>query len=383
MKSSLRLGRIAGIEIGIHFTWILALLIITWSLAEGFFKPNFPDWSTYAYWAGGILGALLLFISVLIHEFAHSLVAQSRGMAVSSITLFIFGGVSNLKDEPEKAGTEFVMAIAGPAASLILGGIFLGLYFIFRGQHNFIEALMYYLGWINLALAMFNLLPGFPLDGGRVLRSILWRTTGDLIKATNIAAIIGRVFGWLFVLYGIFWMLYTGDYISGIWISVIGIFLNSAAEGSRQNLTLREQLKGVQVSQVMETNIETISSRMAVSELVRDIFMQRRRRAIPVVDGERLAGMVVIGDVKKVPQEKWPDTIVEQIMTSSPIYSVKPEDDLNEALQLIVEHDLNQVLVLSQGKLVGLLSRADIINYLQLRRELNIKKRGINKQSFS
>jgi Zn-dependent protease/CBS domain-containing protein len=373
MRGSLRLGRIAGIEIGIHFTWILAFLIITWSLAEVFFKSNFPSWQAYAYWTAGASGAILLFLSVLIHELAHSLVAQARGMSVSSITLFIFGGVSSLKDEPPKAGTEFVMAIAGPATSFILGGIFIGIYFLVRGQQNFIEALMYYLGWTNLALAAFNLLPGFPLDGGRVLRSFLWRTTGDLAKATNISAIVGKILGWLFVIFGVIWMLFTGDYISGIWISIIGIFINSAAESSRQNINLKEQLKGVRVAQVMDVNIETISSKATVAELVRDIFVQRRRRAIPVVDGDRLAGMVVIGDVKRVPQEKWTDTYVEQIMTSNPMRSVRPEDDLNDALQLIVEHDLNQVVVLSQGKLVGLLSRADIINFLQLRKELNIK----------
>jgi Zn-dependent protease len=373
MRGSLRLGRIAGIDISIHFTWILAFLIITWSLAEVFFKSNFPSWQAYAYWTAGASGAILLFLSVLIHELAHSLVAQARGMSVSSITLFIFGGVSSLKDEPPKAGTEFMMAIAGPATSFILGGIFIGIYFLVRGQQNFIEALMYYLGWTNLALATFNLLPGFPLDGGRVLRSFLWRTTGDLAKATNISAIVGKILGWLFVIFGVIWMLFTGDYISGIWISIIGIFINSAAESSRQNVNLKEQLKGVRVAQVMDVNIETISSKATVSELVRDIFMQRRRRAIPVVDGDRLAGMVVISDVKRVPQEKWTDTYVEQIMTSNPMRSVRPEDDLNDALQLIVEHDLNQVVVLSQGKLVGLLSRADIINFLQLRKELNIK----------
>jgi Zn-dependent protease len=216
MRGSLRLGRIAGIEIGIHFTWILAFLIITWSLAEVFFKSNFPSWQAYAYWTAGASGAILLFLSVLIHELAHSLVAQARGMSVSSITLFIFGGVSSLKDEPPKAGTEFVMAIAGPATSFILGGIFIGIYFLVRGQQNFIEALMYYLGWTNLALAAFNLLPGFPLDGGRVLRSFLWRTTGDLAKATNISAIVGKILGWLFVIFGVIWMLFTGAFLSAV-----------------------------------------------------------------------------------------------------------------------------------------------------------------------
>jgi Zn-dependent protease len=196
MRSSLRLFRIAGIDIGVHYTWIFIFLLISWSLAQGFFPQQYPGWDTFSYWITGILAALVLFASVLLHELAHSLVARARGMPVNSITLFIFGGVSNLEEEPEKPRAEFAMAIVGPLTSLALAGIFWGLTQTVENQDSPLAAMLSYLALINLVLAVFNLMPGFPLDEGRVLRSILWGTTGSLRKATDIAATVGRLFGW-------------------------------------------------------------------------------------------------------------------------------------------------------------------------------------------
>jgi Zn-dependent protease len=203
MRGSLKIARIAGIDIGIHYTWILAFFIIGWSLAQGYFPQQYKSWTSTAYWTAGFLSAVLLFLSVLLHELAHSLVAQARGLPVSSITLFIFGGVSNLSEEPGNAGQEFLMAIVGPLTSLALAGVFWLMHFLPVNEDTFIAAIVGYLAFINLALAAFNLLPGFPLDGGRVLRSIIWKTTGNLVKATDIASLIGRVFGWGFIAFGV------------------------------------------------------------------------------------------------------------------------------------------------------------------------------------
>lgn len=372
MRGSWKIARIAGIDIGVHYTWLFAFLIISWSLAQGYFPQSYPSWSRTLYWAAGFLSAILLFISVLIHELAHSLVAQARGLPVSSITLFIFGGVSNLSEEPERPGLEFGMAIVGPLSSLVLSGIF----YIVRlpiGQGTFTYAIFGYLILINLLLAAFNLLPGFPLDGGRVLRAILWKTSGSLVKATNIATAVGRIFGWGFIALGVFIFFNTGDFLSAIWIAIIGVFLNSAAEGSRQEVTVREHLSGVKVTQAMEANTETVGPRLSVAELVRDIFLLKRRRAIPVTDGDQIVGMVSITDVRDLPQEQWALTPVERIMTRGPIHTVTPGDDLATALKLIAQLDLNQVPVLSGGKLVGILSRANVISFLQLRQELGTK----------
>ena len=380
MKGSWRIGRIAGIEIGIHYTWLLALVIFTWLLGQSYFPGTYPGWQTYSYWVAGFLATFILFISVLIHELAHSLVARSRGLPVSSITLFILGGVSNLTEEPEKPGLEFVMAIAGPASSLVLAGIFWVIWYLLGSQVIFLKAIFGYMALANALLAGFNLLPGFPLDGGRVFRSILWKTTGNLLKATNIATIVGRLFAWVFMGVGLLLafgvsILGISGFLNGLWFVFIGWFLNSAADSSRQEATLREHLTGVLVGQVMEKDVESVHSDTNIADLVQTIFIQKRKRAIPVTDGDNLIGMVTISDIKGLPQEKWQTTLVSQVMHRDPIHFVKPEDDLNAAMKLIAQNDLNQIPVLSQGKLVGILTRADVINYLHLSQELNIKSK--------
>ncbi len=389
MRGSLRIGRVAGIEVGIHYTWLLALVIFTWLLGQSF-QITYPGWHTYLYWIAGFLATVTLFISVLIHELAHSLVARARGLPVSSITLFILGGVSNLSEEPENPGVEFVMAIVGPLTSLALGIIFwISWFFITKTwvlpvfsinvpveKQTLALAIIGFLAYTNIALTIFNLLPGFPLDGGRVFRSIIWHTTGDLLKATNIATIVGRVFGWGFIALGVWVALFTqGGFINGLWFVFVGWFLNSAADNSRYEATLREHLTGVLVGQVMEKDIESVRPDTNVAEVVQTFFIQKRKRAIPVIDGDNLVGLVTISDVKGFSQDKWKNTPVSQVMHRGQIHAVKPEDDLNMAMKLIAQYDLNQIPVLNQGKLVGVLSRADVINYLQLSQELKIKGR--------
>ena len=380
MKGSWRIGHIAGIKICIHYTWLLALFTFTWLLGQSYFPAAYPGWQTYSYWIAGFLATFFLFISVLIHELAHSLVARARGLPVSSITLFILGGVSNLSQEPEQPGVEFVMAIAGPATSLVLAGIFWGIWYLLGNNIVFARAIFGYMALANALLAGFNLLPGFPLDGGRVFRSILWKTTGNLLKATNIATAVGRLFAWIFMGVGIFLafgfsVFGISGFLNGLWFVFIGWFMNSAADSSRQEATLREHLTGVLVGQVMEKDIESVRPDTYISDLVQTIFIQKRKRAIPVVDADNLVGVVTISDVKIVPQEKWPITPVSQVMHREPIHTVRPEDDLNAAMKLMAQYDLNQIPVLSQRKLVGVLTRADVINYLHLSQELNIKGR--------
>lgn len=374
MRGSLRVARIAGIEIRIHYTWLLVFILITWSLAQGFFLQYYPGWKTAIYWITGVLAALFLFLSVLMHELAHSLVAQTRGLPVRSITLFIFGGVSNIEKEPERPKTEFTMAVVGPLTSLVLAGVFWGLLHLVGEEMSPLAAMLSYLALINALLAGFNLLPGFPLDGGRVLRSILWRTTGSLTKATNIAATMGRVLGWGLIGFGVF-QLMSGNFLGGIWIAFIGWFVSSAAGASRQQVTMREHLRGVRVEDVMDSIPERISPQTSVDDVVRGIFFQRGLRAVPVCQDDRLVGMVTLTDVKELPQHKWTQTPVEEIMTRQPLRTVDKNDDLSSALRLIAEHGVNQVPVLEGGRLVGLLSRTNIIYYLQLSQELGMKSK--------
>ena len=377
MKASLRLGRIAGIEIGVHYSWLFAFALISWSLAEGFFPRNYPGWSGITYWATGILAVLLLFASVLVHELAHSFVALAKALPARSITLFIFGGVSNIGAEAKRAADEFAIAVVGPLTSLALAALFFGLLQLPVDREGPVQATLVYLALVNALLAAFNLLPGFPLDGGRVLRSILWGTTHSLVRATNVAAGAGQAFGWSLVAFGVLQLfgllhLLGGGPIFGLWIGFIGWFLATAADATRRETSLQQSFRNVHVSQIMDPHPETIAPSVSVETIVRESFLLRGRRALPVHDGERLVGIVTLSDVKAIPQERRAQTSVATIMTRDPLYTVTPESSLSEALQLMAQHGLNQLLVLQHGALAGLLSHADVMRYLHLHQALGL-----------
>lgn len=326
--------------------------------------------------------AIFLFVSVLIHEICHSLVAISRGLKVSSIVLFIFGGVSNIESEPQTAWVEFIMAGAGPASSLVLGGVFIGLSYLVRTPGQSVTPLvgvLFYLGYINILLGIFNIIPGFPLDGGRVFRSIIWGITKNLHKATTIAGNVGRVFGWAMILYGVtnFFGISVGgiqgNFLNGIWFIFIGWFLISAADSAMREQNLQQQLAGVHVRDVMDRTPECVSPASSVETVVHGAFIQRGRRALPICDASGLLGIVTLADVKRVPQDRWASTPVKEIMTVEPLETVNQNDDLSAALRTLAQKDLNQIPVMGDGKLVGLLSRADVIRYLQTRQELGIR----------
>jgi len=369
MKGSLRIARIAGIDIGIHYTWIIIFILIAWSLAMGYFPAEYPGWEGFIYWVTAIVAALLLFISVLVHELAHSLMAMSRGVPVKSITLFLLGGVSNLEAEPEKPGVEFAIAIVGPITSVALAGLFWALDLTGLAVAGPVKATVVYMIEINVLLAAFNILPGFPLDGGRVLRAILWGATGDLRKATSIAAAIGQVFGWVMIALGIFWAL-TDNIMGGVWLIFIGWFLNSAAEASKQEVELRAIWLNVRVASVMNDRPETIGGSSNVEALVNDIYVKKGSRWAAVVDEGKLLGIVTLADIKKLAPAAWRTTTVSSVMTPQPLKTITPGDDMKTAVRLMAENGLNQLPVVVEDRLVGMLNRADIIRYVQVHHEL-------------
>jgi Zn-dependent protease/CBS domain-containing protein len=384
MRGSFKLGHIAGIEIGIHYTWIFAFLLFTWIFAQGTFPQLYPAWDNLTYWITGVIVSLTIFVSVLVHEMCHSLVARSRGLKVSSIVLFIFGGASNIETEPERAWVEFIMSAVGPLSSAILGGIFFSIALVLKSagyEDTPLFAIISLLGTINFSLAIFNIIPGFPLDGGRVLRSILWGTTKSLYRATFIAGNVGRIIGWAMILLGIaiifgyqVWIL--AGIINGIWLIFIGWFLTSAADNAMREQSLQQHLAGVKVKDVMDLNPECVSPAVSVESIVHESFIQRGKRALPVCNEKGLMGIVTLVDVKRLPQEKWPNTPVQEIMTRLPaLATVNENDDLNTVLKTLALKGLNQIPVMSEGRLVGLLSRADVIRYLQTRQELGVKPR--------
>ena len=370
MDGTFRLGAIGGITIEIHYTWLLAFVLIAWTLAAGFFPDSYPGFASQTYWLLGLSAALLLFSSVLVHELAHSFVARARNIPVQSITLFIFGGVSNLRAEAETAGVEFVVAVVGPATSFVLAALFfiIGQAVPERGP---LGALLSYLAFINVLLGLFNLLPGFPLDGGRVLRAAVWRATGDVRKATDIAARIGQLLAFGFIAWGVL-RIFSNDLFGGLWIAFIGWFLNNAAEASRRQVAQQAFFQGVRVAQLMDATPDTVVPETTVADLVYGHFLGKGQRAVAVCSDDQLAGIVSLTDAKAVPREQWATTQVSQIMTREPLHTARPGDDAAQALKVLAENGINQVLVTEDGRLVGLLSRSDLIRYIQFREELGI-----------
>ncbi|HEX2516319.1 MAG TPA: site-2 protease family protein [Chloroflexota bacterium] len=366
LGNSLTIGHVAGIRIAVHYTWLLAFLLISWSLAAGYFPAMNRGWEPAAYWAAGIAAGLILFASVLLHELGHSLVALSRRVRVSGITLYIFGGVSALEDEPSGPGDEFLIAVAGPLTSFALAGAFWGLSELVPAASP-PAAVLSYSAMLNLILGLFNLLPGFPLDGGRVVRALIWGVTGSLRRATQVASYVGQGIGILLIVWGLAQVL-GGGFLDGLWTAFIGWFLNGAAEQARQAQALRESLAGVPVRALMDAQPATASPRMSLEEFVDQHVIRRGQRALPVVEEGRLVGLVCLADAREVPRDAWPVTPVQQVMTRVPLTSVTPRTGLDTALALLAEGDFHQLPVVDDaGHLVGMLSRSDVLRYLRYR----------------
>lgn len=370
MEASVRLGSIRGIKIGIHYSWFIVLVVFSYLLAEGQYPNQYEGWTTTQYWVVAVATVVLLFASVLIHELGHSFVAQARGIAVVGITLFIFGGVAEMAEDSDEPGEEFAIAIAGPLTSVGLSVIFGGLWLLLNETNEQVGALLGYLAVVNAILAVFNLIPGFPLDGGRVLRSILWKVTGDIRRSTRIVSVIGTLVGSLFFVLGIVAAL-SGSLINGLWYLALGWFLQNAAEMGYRQVEQQELIRGRLVSEVMDPAPVTVQSGMTVAELVDDWFLGRNVRGAPVVTNDWFEGIVTISDVRDVPREEWGQTLVRYIMTPrDKIQSVASGDGIDTAMRVMSEHNFDQLPVLDDGQLVGLLRRADLVRFLHLQQML-------------
>ena len=375
MESSFKLTRIRGIDVGVHYTWLLAFALISWSLGAGYFPREYPGWDRGLYWVVGVAAALMLFGSVLAHELCHAFVAQARGLSVHGITLFIFGGVTNITSESENARDEFLVAVVGPLSSFALAGLFWLASRAIPNDRSPLDASMSYLALVNFSLAVFNILPGFPLDGGRVLRALLWGWTGSMGRATQIAALVGQGLALLFIGYG-FVQILEGDFFGGLWIGFIGWFLNSAADATRRQTRVQEGFRGVRVAHLMQTDPPTVDPGLPVRTLVDDYILRRGVRALPVALDGRIVGLVSLTDVKRLSPDDWGPSTVGAIMTGPPLRTVGPREEVGRALQQLVELDVNQLLVVEDGRIVGLLSRGDVMRFLRLREELGLDRAG-------
>ena len=383
LRNSFRLFSIGEIDVGIHVSWLIIFALVTWSLATGFFPeaaremmPGMRLGGTAA-WVLGVAAAILLFGSVLLHELAHSFVARARGLGVHSITLFLFGGVSNLSGESKSPGTEFLIAIVGPLTSFAIAIVALGLTSL--AGESALGLLFGYVAFVNLLLGLFNLVPGFPLDGGRVLRSIAWRVTNSVRRATEIAAGAGQLFGFALILWGLSMLLLppAGDFFNGLWIGAIGWFVQSSATASLQQVIMETRLRDVRVGQVFRPDPASVGPDTTVAELIESHLLPRNRRAMPVCDDGRPVGIVTLGDIKEVAAEARATTRVAEVMGGRDgVATVAPSDSLSRALELFGAHEYEQLPVVEDGRFLGLLTRADVIRQLQLREELDVVPRA-------
>ena len=373
MPGTFRIGKIAGIDIDIHVSWIIIFVLLTVSLATGWFPQLYARWSTATYWLIAFFSSLLLFVSVLLHELAHSLVARRRGLSVKSITLFIFGGVSNIEREPPSPGIEFQIAFVGPLTSLVIGVVCYLLQVPLRGSNSPLEGILYYLAVTNILLGVFNLIPGFPLDGGRVLRSIVWRLTGNLPQATRVATLTGQVIAYLFILLGIL-LFFVGDFLDGIWFGFIGWFLLSAAQSANAQGMLTSVLRGVTVGEVMNPKPATVPADISLQQLVDASFLPGGLRYALVMQGDKLLGLITLSDIRHIPREQWGQVPVSQAMIPlARLHIVSPQQSLSDVLPLMAGRDVNQLPVVENGALVGILSRDAIVRYLEVRRSLGVE----------
>lgn len=369
---SIPLFRLAGFQVGVDWSWLILAVLISWTLSVGLFPYYYPGLAPGTYWAMGVIAALGLFASIILHELAHSLVARRYDLPIRGITLFIFGGVAQMEREPDRPSVEFRVAIAGPIASfaVALACLLLARAAGAAGLGVPVVGILAYLATINGILALFNLVPAFPLDGGRMLRAALWHWKGSLRQATRIASAIGSGFGIALIVLGV-WRVLTGDFIGGMWWFLIGMFVRFAAQASYQQVLVREGLRGVPVRRIMTADPITVPADISVQALIDDYLYRHHHKMLPVVEEDRLVGCISIKDIKQVPREEWAATTVARIMQPcSAATAIAPDADAMEVLTTMSRTQNSRYLVMEGDRLVGVLTLKDMLKFLSLKLDL-------------
>jgi Zn-dependent protease/CBS domain-containing protein len=369
---SVRLFKLFGFEVNIDLSWLILAFLITWSLAEGLFPYYYKGMAKNTYWLMGVVGALGLFLSIIFHEMTHSLVARRYGLPMKGITLFIFGGVAEMEEEPANPKTEFLMAIAGPIASVVLCAGFYGVFRlgVFMQWFSSVNGVLGYLAWVNGILAVFNMLPAFPLDGGRVLRSGLWKLKNNLRWATKVSSQIGSAFGMALIILGGLNVL-GGNLIGGVWWFLIGVFLRNASTGSYKQMEIRRALEGEHVSRFMKPDAVSVSSEVPVDQLVEDYFYKYQYKFFPVVDNSKLVGCINTQDIQQVPRGEWKEHKVGEIVHScAPDNTVDPDADAVEVLANMSRTRKSRLMVVKGENLLGVVTLKDMLDFLSLKLDL-------------
>jgi Zn-dependent protease len=369
LRSQIKLGRISGIEIGLHYSWLIIALLISFSLAAHFHSVR-PDWSAGITWIASIFTSIFFFITLLLHELAHSIVAKSRGLRVRAITLFALGGVSQIESEAPNARSEFWIAIVGPLSSLVIGGVLLGLARLSgagtTAPSNPVDAVLLWLGYINLALAAFNMIPGYPLDGGRVLRAILWWITHNADRATRLASQVGQVVAFLFILYGVF-RFFVGANVGGLWIAFIGWFLLDAARSSYMQVSIAAGLRDRHVADIMERDCPAVPGYLSVRDFVDVHLLHNNSACFVVMQNSEPAGLVTANEARKVGREQWEQTSLQSIMRPlNSLPAVTPEMPVLKAMEVMTRENVNELAVVSNGHFEGIFSRLQVLRFLHI-----------------
>jgi Zn-dependent protease len=366
-QHSIPLGKILGISIGLDYSWFVIFALLTWMLAGSYYPEEFKHWSPLLYWLMGAVTAIMLFVSVLLHELGHSVVALRYKIPVRSITLFLFGGVAQIGAEPPSAIAEFFIAVAGPLVSLALAIFFYAAQPLVAGVEPLL-GLAKYLAYINMALVLFNLIPGYPLDGGRVLRAVVWAITGNMSRSTLIAANVGRFFAFLLIFAGV-WQMFSGNVGNGLWIAFIGWFLDNAASVQIQQVMF-QGLTGHRVSQAMSTHYAIIPEDLTLQQLVDEQILGGGQRSFLVNRGDQTVGLMTLHRIKEVPRLEWATTSVAQVMLPfEQLKCVDPDAELWSALEKMDRNGVNQMPVIRDQHVIGMLSREDAITFLHTLQE--------------
>ncbi|MDH7602640.1 MAG: site-2 protease family protein [Armatimonadota bacterium] len=370
----IRLGKLFGFEIAIDWSWLFIFFLVVYTLANGYFPSMYPTYGVAATWMMGLVAAVLLFLSVLTHEISHSAVARERGIPVRGIVLFLFGGMSQTADEPKTPRDEFEIAIAGPATSAGLGVLFymlggIGLTLQWPGP---VVAVLGYVSLVNFLLAAFNLIPGFPLDGGRVLRSAVWAATGDFTKATRYASFAGQACGYVLIAVG-FGQILFGALVNGLWLIFIGWFLAGAARASYQQALIRQALSGLRVAQIMTADVPVVPAETSVRQFIDNYLLRHDYSCYPVVSGDQVVGVVGIEEVRSIPSTDWDITPVGRIVYKpDPSVQVSADDDVWEALAKLANEDVCRLLVVEDGQLKGTLGKDSVFRLVQKKLQLGL-----------
>jgi len=372
LERKMPLFTLFGFKVSIDITWFVLVVLITWSLAKGAFPHYFAGFSDKTYWWMGAAGALGLFISIIFHEFCHSLVARQFNLPMKGITLFIFGGVAEMDKEPENAKSEFYMAIVGPISSVVLAGVFFLLYTAGKAVNwpGPVNGVLVYLGWLNIILAGFNMVPAFPLDGGRVLRSILWYVKGDLRWATRISSRLGAAFGLFLMIMGVISFI-GGNFIGGLWYFLIGMFIKNASQMSYRQLLVKNALMGEPISRFMAAEAVTVPSSITISDLVEDYFYKYHYKMFPVIDNDMLKGCITTKQIKELSKEQWATTKVSDIaQPCSEANAISPNIDSINAISLMNRTGNSRLMVVEGSKLLGVISLKDMLKFMSLKLDL-------------